>query len=251
MRGSFGRNNFVFRRAAAYSSEYTDNVATAKGVSIKTFTLIFVTMIATLFGIFVLGPIGVMSLYLPIVIADIVLLLIMTFAPATTKWLSIPYAVLEGLMIGAIVGILEIALPGLGFSIGATAFVATMVIFLVASVLYLSGAIRVTNKLRKFMFTAIISLALASLVISIMSIFSPGIAYVFSYGPIAFLIAIIYVVIASVYVVLSLDNAYNVVDNGLAKEYEWYAAFGILINIIWLFYEILRLILIIVSRSRD
>ena len=40
------------------------------------------------------------------------------------------------------------------------------------------------------MFTAIISLALASLVISIMSIFSPGIAYVFSYGPIAFLIAI-------------------------------------------------------------
>ena len=59
-------------------------------------------------------------------------------------------------MIGAIVGILEIALPGLGFSIGATAFVATMVIFLVASVLYLSGAIRVTNKLRKFMFTAII-----------------------------------------------------------------------------------------------
>ena len=58
MRGSFGRNNFVFRRAAAYSSEYTDNVATAKGVSVKTFTLIFVTMIATLFGIFVLTKFG-------------------------------------------------------------------------------------------------------------------------------------------------------------------------------------------------
>ncbi len=251
MRGSFGKNNFVFRRAAAYSSEYADNVASAKGVSIKTFALIFVTMIATLLGIFVLGPIGVMSLYLPIIIADMVLLLIMTFVPSTTKWLSIPYAVLEGLMIGALVGMLEIALPGLGFSIGATAFVATMVIFLVASVLYLSGIIRVSNKLRKFMFTAIISLALAGLLIGIMSIFSPGIAYVFSYGPIAFLIALIYVVIASIYVVISLDNAYSIVENGLAKDYEWYAAFGILINIIWLFYEIFRLIIIIVARNRD
>ena len=251
MRGSFGRNNFVFRRAEAYGSEYVGDVASAKGVSTKTFLLILVTMIATLAGIFVLGPVGVMSLYLPIIIADIALLLIMTFVPSTTKVLSIPYAILEGLMIGAIVGILEIALPGLGFSIGATAFVATMVIFLVASVLYLSGAIRVTNKLRKFMFTAIISLAISSLVIGIMSIFNPGIAYVFSYGPIALLIALIYVAIASVYVVLSLDNAYSIVESGLSKDYEWYAAFGILINIIWLFYEVLRLIIIIVARNRD
>ena len=251
MRGSFGRNNFVFKRAEAYSCEYVENLATAKGVSTKTLSLILVTFIAALAGIFVLGPVGVMSLYLPIIIADIVLLLIMSFVPSTTKWLSIPYAVLEGLMIGAIVGILEIALPGLGFSIGATALVATMVIFLVASVLYLSGTIRVTNKLRKFMFTAIISLALTGLLIGIMSIFNPGIAYVFSYGPIALLIALIYVVIASVYVVISLDNAYNIVESGLGKDYEWYAAFGILINIIWLFYEILRLILIIVARNRD
>ena len=67
MRGSFGRNNFVFKRAEAYSSEYAENLATAKGVSTKTLSLILVRFIAALAGIFVLGPVGVMSLYLPII----------------------------------------------------------------------------------------------------------------------------------------------------------------------------------------
>ena len=250
MRGKIG-DNVVFQKAQSYTTEFAEDVASAKGVSVKTVALIGTTLLAALFAIFALGPIGIMSIYLPIIIADIVLLLIMTFVPTTTKWLSIPYAVLEGFMIGAIVGVLEIALPGLGFSIGATAFIATMVIFLVACVLYLSGAIRVTNKLRKFLFTAIISLMLTSLVIGIMGIFNPGIYYVFNYGPIAILISLIYIVIASVYVVLSLDNAYQLVECGLSKELEWYSAFGILLNIIWLFYEVLRLIILIVMRNRD
>lgn len=252
MKGSFGRNNFVFRKAEAYSNEYSQSVATAKGVSTKTISLVLITMISALVSIFVLGPIGSLAIYTPIIIADLIVLLVISFVPRTSRVLTIPYAIMEGLLIGTIAGILELALPNLGLSLTTIAFVATLAIFLGACALYLSGAIRVTNRLRKFMFTAIIGLLISSLIIGIASIFNPSIYYVFNeFGPVAILVSVLYIVIAAVYTVISLDNAYSIVQNGLGKEYEWYAAFGILINIIWLFYEILRLVIIIASKSKD
>ena len=250
MRGNFGRTNYVFRKAQEYTDVY-GSVASPKGVANKSFLLIAVTFLASLFGIFILGPVGSMSIYVPVVIIDLVLLLIMCFKPTAARSLSIPYAILEGLMIGAISGILEVAWPGLGLAISGTAFIVTMIIFLVASVLYLNGNIRVTNKFRKFMLTATLSLILGGLVIGIMSIFNPGVAYVFSYGPIALLVSLIYIVIATLYVVISLDNAYQIVESGLGQDYEWYAAFGILLNVIWLFYEVLRFLVMILARRDD
>lgn len=250
MRANFG-NNTVFNRARDLTTDDVYERSSAQGVSIKTLILIGITLISALIGIYIIGPIGVMSIYIPIIIVDFVILLIMSFNPRSAKVLSIPYAILEGLMVGAIAGLLEIALPGYGLSIAGTAFIMTIIIFLSASLLYLKGVIRVTNRFRKFMFTALLGLLLSGIILGIMSIFSPAVAYTFSQGPVAFIVAIVYVVIASLYVVISLDNAYAIVDSGLEKTYEWYAAFGILINIIWLYYEVLRLIIIILANRND
>ena len=38
--------------------------------------------------------------------------------------------------------------------------------------------------------------------------------------------------------------------NGLDKTYEWYAAFGIVINLIWLFYQILRFVVLVLGGSK-
>ena len=141
MKGSFGRNNFVFRKAEAYSNEYSQSVATAKGVSTKTISLVLITMISALVSIFVLGPIGSLAIYTPIIIADLIVLLVISFVPRTARVLTIPYAIMEGLLIGTIAGILELALPNLGLSLTTIAFVATLAIFLGACALYLSGAI--------------------------------------------------------------------------------------------------------------
>lgn len=244
-------NNTVFSKARDYITDQSNEQSSTMGVAIKTIILIGVTFLSALFGIYILGPIGVLQLYIPIVIIDFILLLVMSFSARSCKFLSIPYAILEGLMVGAIAGILEIALPGIGLSIVGTAFIVTIIIFLVASLLYISGTIRVTNKFRKMMFVSLLSLCLAGIFLGIMSIFVPSIGAFFDYGPVAIVISIVYIIIASLYVVISLDTAYDIVDNGLHKDYEWYAAFGILINIIWLFYEVLRLILIILSNSKD
>ena len=60
---------------------------------------------------------------------------------------------------------------------------------------------------------------------------------------IALIFAIISVFIASIYSLISLDNAKRLVDSGLDRSYEWYAAFGIVITSIWLFLEIFELLI--------
>ena len=55
--------------------------------------------------------------------------------------------------------------------------------------------------------------------------------------------------VATLYVIVSFDNATQIVDSGADKDYEWYASYAITLNVIYLFFEILRLILIILSNS--
>ena len=46
---------------------------------------------------------------------------------------------------------------------------------------------------------------------------------------------------------VDLDNMAVVVENGLDKKYEWFAAYGLIVTLIWLYIEFLRLIAIIAS----
>lgn len=244
-------NNTVFRRAGELGSE-SGQVATTTGVGIKTLLLIAVTLLSALLTIFFIGPIGVLEAYFIIWIVTFVIMLILIFNPRAARVLAIPYAILEGMTVGAISGIFAIIYGDLGLLISGLALVITMTIFLGASVLYLTGVVKVTNTLRRIMYTILLGVLLTSLVVMIVGIFNPAVYQLF-YGAnsgLSLLISVLMVVIASVYVVISLDNANLIVENRLDKAYEWYAAFGILINIIWLYYEVLRLIVLLVGRDR-
>jgi uncharacterized YccA/Bax inhibitor family protein len=176
----------------------------------------------------------------------------MSFNPRAARVLAIPYAVLEGMTVGAISGVVAIAIPEAGLLLPGLALAITMAIFLSASVLYTTGVIRVSGFFRRFMYTLLLGVIITSLVVMIAGLFNSQIYEIF-YGAtsyIALLISIIMVIISSLYVVISLDNANMIVDAGMDKTFEWYAAFGILLNIIWLYYEVLRLLIILMSRDR-
>jgi uncharacterized YccA/Bax inhibitor family protein len=50
------------------------------------------------------------------------------------------------------------------------------------------------------------------------------------------------VVLASLNLVLDFDFIENGVESGAPKHMEWYAAFGLLVTLVWLYIEILRLL---------
>lgn len=250
MKAKFG-DNVVFSRAQNLE-RVSGQVATIQGVGSKTILLVLITLISALATMFILGPLKVLSAYFIIWIITFVLLMIMSFNPTAARVLAIPYAILEGMTVGAISGVVAIAIPDAGLLIPGLALSITMTIFLGASVLYATGVIRVSGFFRRFMYTLLLGVVITSLVVMIAGFFNNQIYELF-YGVnsgIALLISIIMVIISSLYVVISLDNATMIVDAGMDKTFEWYAAFGILLNIIWLYYEVLRLLIILSQRDR-
>jgi uncharacterized YccA/Bax inhibitor family protein len=250
MKAKFG-DNVVFSRAQNLE-RVSGQVATIQGVGSKTILLVLITLISALATMFILGPLQVLSAYFIIWIITFVLLMIMSFNPTAARVLAIPYAILEGMTVGAISGVVAIAIPDDGLLISGLALSITMTIFLGASVLYATGVIRVSGFFRRFMYTLLLGVVITSLVVMIAGFFNSQIYELF-YGVnsgIALLISIIMVIISSLYVVISLDNATMIVDAGMDKTFEWYAAFGILLNIIWLYYEVLRLLIILSQRDR-
>jgi uncharacterized YccA/Bax inhibitor family protein len=244
-------NNVVFTRAQNLE-RVSGQIATIQGVGSKTILLILITFISALATMFILGPLEILSAYFLIWIITFVLLIIMSFNPRAARVLAIPYAVLEGMTVGAISGVVAIAIPEADLLLPGLALAITMAIFLSASVLYTTGVIRVSGFFRRFMYTLLLGVIITSLVVMIAGLFNSQIYEIF-YGAtsyIALLISIIMVIISSLYVVISLDNANMIVDAGMDKTFEWYAAFGILLNIIWLYYEVLRLLIILMSRDR-
>lgn len=250
-------NNYVFKKAETFSHLGTET-ATMKGVCLKTFFLLLITIATTVLSM-VFGKVShiasggiILAGYILSPILTFVLSITMSLTPKSAKFLAIPYAIFEGLSIGSISIILMYVLGGdkAGMLLGLALFI-TISIFLVGAILYSTGIVRVTTKFRRFMFIMLIGIAITTSLISIVSIFS-SVFYMLFMGnsTLSIVITIISIIIASAYTLISFDSANNIVNSSLDKEYEWYASFGIILNVIWLFYEILRLLIIILSRSR-
>ncbi len=76
----------------------------------------------------------------------------------------------------------------------------------------------------------------------VMSFFGSGIPYIHESGTFGILFSLFVVVIAALNLVLDFDFIENGVEQKAPKYMEWYAAFGLLVTLIWLYLEILRLL---------
>ena len=76
----------------------------------------------------------------------------------------------------------------------------------------------------------------------------PATTYLF-YGNtwVAMIAAAIMVVLAALYILVDLSDITMMVDGHIEKKYEWNAAFGLSVTLLWLYVEILRLLAIIAS----
>lgn len=244
-------NNFAFKNALK-AEDVSNRTASVKGIGLKTLLLVFIMIVSTVFMMSNLYRLGANALYIymGVVVVNFVLQLIMCFVPTTTKILSIPYAIFEGLLLGTIIGLVELVLPGEGFQLAGFALILTIAIFLAATILYVTGVIKAGHFFRSFMLTVLFGIMISSLVVSIIGIFNPGIYALLFSSKLGIIISVVMIIVAGLYVVISLDNANNIVLSNCDKKYEWYAAFGIVLNIEWLFIEIFRFLLYL-KQSND
>ncbi len=165
-----------------------------------------------------------------------------TWAPVTAPL----YAVLEGLFIGAISATFELKYPGIVMQAVGLTF-GTLAALLMA---YRSGLIKVTEKFRLGVVAATGAIFLVYLVNIGMRMFGfEGMGFIHESGLLGIGFSAVVVVVAALNLVLDFDFIEKGVEQNAPKYMEWYAAFGLLVTLIWLYLEMLRLLSKLQSRN--
>jgi uncharacterized YccA/Bax inhibitor family protein len=155
------------------------------------------------------------------------------------------YAVLEGFALGGISAIFNAQYDGIVIQAVALTF-GTAGCLLIA---YKSGMIKATENFKLGVFAATGGIGLIYLVGWIMSFFGSGIPYIHENGLIGIGFSLVVVVVAALNLVLDFDFIEKGAEHGAPKFMEWYAAFGLMVTLIWLYLEILRLLSKLNSRK--
>jgi uncharacterized YccA/Bax inhibitor family protein len=164
-----------------------------------------------------------------------------TWAPVTAPI----YAVLEGLFLGGISGVFEAQFPGIALQAIALT-IGTLFTLLLA---YRTGLIRATENFKLGVVAATGGIAMFYLVSIVLSFFGIQVPLIHSNGTFGILFSLFVVVIAALNLVLDFDFIENGAEMGAPKYMEWYAAFGLMVTLVWLYLEILRLLAKLQSRD--
>jgi uncharacterized YccA/Bax inhibitor family protein len=166
-------------------------------------------------------------------------------APKRAAVFGILYSVLQGYCLGAISASFEVQTEG----IVSAAVLATLCVFIVALLLYVTRIIKPTQKLAFGVVAGMGGLGLLYFFVFVLSIFNWGWLYSESFRTIGLIVTVIAVVLAALSLVLDFGTVEAGVKAGAPKELEWYMAFGLVVTLIWLYLTVLRL-LALLSRNR-
>ena len=155
------------------------------------------------------------------------------------------YSVFEGLAIGGISASFEAEFPGIVIQAVALTF-GTLFCLLLA---YKSGLIKATENFKLGVVAATGGIALIYITSLVLGFFGIRMPYIHDSGMIGIGFSVLVVFIAALNLVLDFDFIESGASSGAPKFMEWYAAFGLMVTLIWLYLEMLRLLAKILSRK--
>jgi uncharacterized YccA/Bax inhibitor family protein len=154
------------------------------------------------------------------------------------------YALLEGLFLGGISAVLNAQMPGIVIQAVGLTF-GTLACLLVA---YRTGIIKAAENFKLGVVAATGGICLLYMVSIVMGFFGGSIPMIHSSSPMGIGFSLFVVVIAALNLVLDFDFIEQGAEHGAPKYMEWYAAFGLMVTLVWLYLEILRLLAKLNSR---
>lgn len=176
------------------------------------------------------------------VIAGLALGLAIAFMRITNPAVIIGYAVLQGVLLGVVSRYFEAQWPGIVMQ----AVAATFAVFFVMAALYKFRVLRATPKFAKFLIGALLAFVALSLINLVAYAFNFDMGLV-DYGtdevnPLAFLFAGAGIVIGALTFILDFAEIEEGVRQGIPEKFAWYSAFGLLVGLIFLYWQILRML---------
>ena len=160
------------------------------------------------------------------------------FRPMWARILAPIYAVGEGFFLGVI----SKAYDGYQHGIVVQAVGATLGVFAVMLVLYRTKIIKVTDKFRRIVITATMGLMVFYLFSFILNLFGGGVSFLHSTSLLSIGFSIFAAGLAAMNLAIDFDFIEKGAKQGLPKGMEWFAAFALVITLVWLYLELLRLL---------
>ncbi len=176
----------------------------------------------------------------PAALVGLVLAMVIIFKQVTSPGLILAYAAVEGVFLGGISQFFNARYPGIVVQavIGTAAVTGTML------ALYRSGRIRVTPQFTKMVVGATIGFFVLMMVNLVAGFFTDG-GLGLREGPIGIAVGLFAIGLAALNLVLDFDLVERGAREGVPARYGWFAAFGIMVTLVWLYIEILRLLAIL------
>ncbi|MBM3274203.1 MAG: Bax inhibitor-1/YccA family protein [Candidatus Sericytochromatia bacterium] len=170
--------------------------------------------------------------------------MVLAFKKELAPMLAPVYAGAEGIFLGGATALAENAYPGIGIQ----AIGLTFGILFSLLVAYKSGLIKVTENFKLGITAATGGILLFYLVSFGLSFFGIGMPIIHGSGLIGIGFSLFVVAIAAFNLVLDFDFIEAGAANQAPKFMEWYGAFGLMVTLVWLYIEILRLLMKLADR---
>jgi uncharacterized YccA/Bax inhibitor family protein len=175
---------------------------------------------------------------LPALLVGLGIAVLTVFKPKLSPYTAPAYAAVEGLVVGAISSMYDFRFDGIVLQ----AVMLTGAVFVIMLGLYTTRVVRVTDRLRKAVLVATLAVVAVYLVSIVLGLFGADVPMIHENGPVGILFSLAVVGIASFNLLLDFDLIERGVAAGAPKWMEWYAAFGLLVTLVWLYLELLRLL---------
>ena len=192
------------------------------------------------------NPAAVMPYLLGGAIGSLIVALITVFKKNIAMFTAPIYALLEGLFIGAASAVVQGQFPDVPIVLQAAGL--TFLTFGALLFCYVTRLIKPTRNLLLGIAAATGGIMMVYLCTIVLSLFGIQMPFIHDTGPIGIGISLVITVVAALNLVMDFDFIERGVESGAPKYMEWYAAFGLLVTLAWLYIEMLRLLAKLNSR---
>jgi uncharacterized YccA/Bax inhibitor family protein len=164
--------------------------------------------------------------------------LVATFKPRTARVLAPVYALVEGVVLGAVSRAFESQYDGIVLQ----AVGATLAVFTTMLLLYRSKVVRVTEKFRRVVVGATLGLLVFYGVSMLLALFGAAPSFISAPTPLGIVFSIFVAGLAAFNLALDFDLIERAAQDRQPAYMEWYCALALTITLVWLYLEILRLL---------
>lgn len=226
-----------------------ENCATYKGITIKTVFLMLVAIISAAVTCVMMwdamqeGNISGLSVALVAgTIIGFIAVMIGRLNNRAAPFAGVVYAVCEGMFLGVVSLMGEIYYKG----IVSTAAISTVVVFGVMLALFASGIIRNKSKFMSFGISFGASLIVMLLVTMVLQLVWPNLIQNLA---VTILVEALFMVYGCISLLMNFIEANTLVQGGFSKDNEWSCALGLLVTILYIYIQIVRILMIFMDRN--